>query len=129
MIPGWVSHSRLLHSMRVGGHAELLANHRSNTLPDKKILHKSVAPGETKEAVRRSLSSRIVLAAITLAVLLARPFSPRWGILLRKGITIMNVPATGKNFVRVIKLFQAKPIAKPGIAILHLFNRSAPVIG
>jgi hypothetical protein len=58
--------------MRVGGHAELFASHRSNTLPDKKVLHKSAAPGETKEVVRRSLSSRIVLAAITLAVLLAR---------------------------------------------------------
>jgi len=60
--------------MRVGDHAELLASHRSDTLPDKKILHKCAAPGETKEVVRRSLSSRIVLAAITLAVLLARPF-------------------------------------------------------
>jgi len=60
--------------MRVGGHAALLASHRSNILSDKKTLHKSAAAGETKELVRRSLASRIVLAAITLAVLLARPF-------------------------------------------------------
>ena len=40
----------------------------------------------------------------------------------------MNVPAAGKDFVRVIDLFQAKPIAKFGVAILHLLNGSIAMV-
>ncbi len=41
----------------------------------------------------------------------------------------MNVPTAGENFVRVIDLFQAKPIAKLGVAILHLLDGSIAMIG
>jgi len=55
----------------VGGHAALFAKILSALLPDKKTLHNSAAPEGTRDAVLGSLSSRIVLAAITFAVLLA----------------------------------------------------------
>ena len=71
MIPGWVSFSKLRNNVRVGGHEALFAKILSALLPDKKTLHKSAAPEGTRDAVLGSLSSRIVLAAITFAVLLA----------------------------------------------------------
>jgi len=57
--------------VRVGGNPALAANRRSARVPDNNCLEICAAPCATSPLVRGSLASRIVLAAMTLAVVLA----------------------------------------------------------
>jgi hypothetical protein len=71
MMPGWVKRSKPRHNQRVHGLLALRLKQRSAHVVDRKWRHSAAAPAGTKAWSAALLANNKVLAAITLAVVLA----------------------------------------------------------